>query len=177
MKSSKAAFCAVMGALSLLFAAPAAHAQANEWKMGPLMNQVSLIPEATDLQDADRRELTCLALAIYQEARGEGSQGMRAVGHVIMNRTRDPRFPSTICGAVWQRSQFSWTVRPVMGILPREDGQWRLAQQVALDLKLGRDTDLTGGANHFYNIRTDRPGWRTRGVQTLMVGVHAFRRF
>lgn len=175
MKSSKAAFCAVVGALMLLFA-PAAHAQVNEWKMDPLMSQVSYIPEATDLQDADRREMTCLSLAIYQEARGESLQGMRAVGHVIMNRTRDRRFPSTICGAVWQRSQFSWTVRPVMGILPRDDRQWRNAQQVALDLMAGRDTDLTNGANHFYNSRTDRPSWSGRGVRTLVVGVHIFRR-
>lgn len=145
--------------------------------MEPLMSQVSLLPEASDLQDANRREMICLALAIYQEARGESPQGMRAVGHVIMNRTRDSRFPSTICGAVWQRSQFSWTVRPVMGIMPRDAGQWRTAQQVALDLMAGRDTDLTNGANHFYNRRTDRPSWAGRGILTLSVGVHAFRRF
>lgn len=67
----------------------------------------------------DEAELTCMALAIYHEARGEPSRGQAAVGWVIMNRLHSGKYPTTICGIVQQavirngrivrnRCQFSW---------------------------------------------------------------------
>ena len=40
--------------------------------------------------------VTCLAIAIYFEARGEPDVGQIAVGNVIVNRTKDPRFPNDV---------------------------------------------------------------------------------
>ena len=59
-------------------------------------------------------EALCLAKAIYFEARGEGPLGQLAVAQVILNRVKDPAFPKTICGVVFQnasdfnRCQFSF---------------------------------------------------------------------
>ena len=50
-------------------------AHANEWKMDPLSNQVTILPEARESQDIDQREFLCLALDIYHEARGESLTG------------------------------------------------------------------------------------------------------
>lgn len=54
----------------------------------------------------------CLADNIYYEAGNQGEKGMIAVSKVVINRTNDPRFPSTICEVVKQRSkgkcQFTW---------------------------------------------------------------------
>lgn len=47
-----------------------------------------------------------LANAIFHEARGESRLGQIAVAMVILNRTRDGRFPDTIRGVIWQRGQF-----------------------------------------------------------------------
>jgi hypothetical protein len=46
---------------------------------------------------APMEQLMCIALAIYFEARGESSLGQWAVGNVVLNRVRDPRYPSDAC--------------------------------------------------------------------------------
>ena len=47
-------------------------------------------------------ELKCMAENIYFEGRGEPMVGKIAIGHVVMNRIEDDRFPDTICGVVHQ---------------------------------------------------------------------------
>ena len=49
-------------------------------------------------------EENCLARAVYFEARSESELGQLAVARVILNRTRDPNYPKTICGVVYQGS-------------------------------------------------------------------------
>ena len=66
----------------------------------------------TYVHDVMTTELTpveCLALNIYHEARGESLLGQQLVAQVTMNRVRHNSFPSTVCGVVTQRKQFSWT--------------------------------------------------------------------
>ena len=45
---------------------------------------------------------TCLQEALYFEARSEGWRGMLAVGVVIKNRVRHPKYPETVCAVVRQ---------------------------------------------------------------------------
>ena len=47
-------------------------------------------------------ELKCMAENIYFEGRAEPMVGKIAIGHVVMNRIEDDRFPDTICGVVKQ---------------------------------------------------------------------------
>ena len=47
-------------------------------------------------------ELKCMAENIYFEGRAEPMVGKIAIGHVVMNRIEDSRFPSTICEVVHQ---------------------------------------------------------------------------
>ena len=49
-------------------------------------------------------EENCMARAIYFEARSESELGQLAVARVILNRTKDPDYPKTICGVVYQGS-------------------------------------------------------------------------
>ncbi len=145
--------------------------------MEPLMNQVPVIQQATDLQDADRREFLCMALNVYHESRGENRSGQLAVSYVVLNRMESGRFPRSICSVVWQRGQFSWTTRPVGGIIPRERGAWIASQNLAMEILHGTTTnDPTSGATHFYNVRLARPAWASRGQSTWRHGVHAFVR-
>lgn len=53
----------------------------------------------------DKRSLECMAKTIYWESKSEPVKGQIAVGHVILNRTKDPRFPNTVCGVVTQSSK------------------------------------------------------------------------
>lgn len=175
MKKSKAVLAAVTMAL-MLFGAGETKA-ANTWKMEPLSSQVPIIQKAQELQETDRREFLCLALAVYHESKGQPEIGMRAVAYVILNRKSDRRFPSTICGVVWQPGQFSWAVRPVMSLLPKESRNWITAQEIAMAALTGESNDPTSGAKFFYNTKTDRPGWSGRGTRTLTIGPHVFLKF
>lgn len=52
--------------------------------------------------------LTCLAVALYFEARGESPLHQYMVADTIINRVESKRFPDTICGVVKQKHQFSF---------------------------------------------------------------------
>lgn len=52
-------------------------------------------------------DVELLAGIIWQEARGESDRGQQAVGEVVMNRVRSPRFPDSIAAVYAQRGQFS----------------------------------------------------------------------
>ena len=48
--------------------------------------------------DANQRQ--CLVRAMYFESNRSSTDGMLAVGSVVMNRVKSPEFPDTICGVV-----------------------------------------------------------------------------
>ena len=52
------------------------------------------------------KEQKCLANAIYFEARGESLRGQAAVAQVVLNRVRNPTYPNTICGVVYQNDNW-----------------------------------------------------------------------
>ena len=52
-----------------------------------------------------KRDLECLAEAVYYEARSEPQEGQRAVAQVVLNRVRHIAYPGTICGVVYQGSE------------------------------------------------------------------------
>ncbi len=54
--------------------------------------------------DGDR---ALLAAIIYCEAGGEPYEGQLAVGAVVMNRVLSSRYPDTVVGVIYQKSQFS----------------------------------------------------------------------
>lgn len=140
---------------------------------------VSRVP---DMATSDR-ELDCLARNIYHESRGEPREGKMAVGLVTLNRARDKRFPSTVCGVVNQRTravcQFSWRCHGVTS--PRaSDPVWQECRQIAARLlnDSGLYTSLRqryGNIVFFHEYRI-RPGWSRAKVMVARVGAHMFYR-
>lgn len=55
----------------------------------------------------DEDTMMLLAALIHCEARGESYEGQVAVGAVVMNRVRSPRFPNTIYEVIFAPGQFS----------------------------------------------------------------------
>ena len=49
----------------------------------------------------------CLMRAMYFESIRSSWDGLLAVGTVVMNRVKSPKFSSTVCGVVGQRKQFA----------------------------------------------------------------------
>lgn len=121
-----------------------------------------------DLTDEER----CLAVAIFYESKGESLSGQMAVAHVILNRVESPRFPSTICGVVTQRSQFSF-VRG--GRLPgaRPGASWNTARAVARAALADAWDSPVGEAMFFHTTRVS-PRWNRTKVASI--GNHVFYR-
>lgn len=68
----------------------------------------------TPTKRISKNELFCLAQNIYFEARGEGINGMTAVGAITLNRVHSPDFPNTICDVVFQTKKVKGTLIPQM---------------------------------------------------------------
>ncbi|HEU4705536.1 MAG TPA: cell wall hydrolase, partial [Sphingomicrobium sp.] len=82
--------------------------------------------------DPGSRELECLAVGIYFESKSEPLAGQLAVGEVIANRANSRgRFPSSYCGVLFQRSQFSFIRGRALPAVPRSSRQWQTAVAIA----------------------------------------------
>ena len=123
--------------------------------------------------DPGNRELECLAGAIYFESKSESLQGQLAVGHVIANRAASGRFPSSYCGVVFQRSQFSFVRGHSLPHIPRASRDWQEAVAIAKIVDAGLYSSPVGKAL-FFHARRVSPGWRLKRVATL--GNHIFYR-
>ena len=120
-----------------------------------------------------------MALAMYWEARGEGEQGMLAVGSVILNRVEDTRFPDNVCAVVYQGGetppcQFSWWCDGKSD-RPRDRHSWHLAMVIAAGLLLDPPPDPTRGSL-FYHSTQVRPAWSRSRMKTAEIGAHVFYR-
>lgn len=131
----------------------------------------------------DRRDNSRDALAcnIYKESRGEGLSGMLAVGFVTLNRMDHDKFPSTVRGVIYQRSQFSWTMNK-KGFKIHDKEQWQQAKAVAdflIQVKKLKMTyiaiDFTGGST-YYHTKKVHPYWGSHFIRTITVGNHIFYR-
>ncbi|HET9067579.1 MAG TPA: cell wall hydrolase [Amaricoccus sp.] len=119
------------------------------------------------------RELACLAEAVYFEARGTGAEGEAAVAHVILNRTRSAKFPSSVCGVVGQGCQFSYRCDGRSDSL--SDAGSRARAYRAAEAVLSGNDDTTGGALFFHSARA-KPGWFARRHRTGTIGGNVFYR-
>ncbi|HYC96297.1 MAG TPA: cell wall hydrolase [Sphingomicrobium sp.] len=123
--------------------------------------------------DPGSRELECLAVGIYFEAKSESLAGQLAVGHVIANRAKSGRFPSSYCGVLFQRSQFSFIRGRSLPHVPRASRDWQDAVAIAKIVDQELHPSPVGKAL-FFHARRVSPRWRLTRVATL--GNHVFYR-
>jgi spore germination cell wall hydrolase CwlJ-like protein len=120
------------------------------------------------------RELECLATGVYFESKSEPLAGQLAVGQVIANRAASGgRFPSSYCGVLFQRGQFSFVHGRALPSVPRASRQWQTA--VAIAKIVDRDLKESSVGNAlFFHARYVSPGWRLKRVASI--GNHIFYR-
>lgn len=124
--------------------------------------------------DPGSRELECLATGIYFESKGEPLAGQLAVGEVIANRANSGgRFPSTYCGVLFQRGQFSFIRGRSLPSAPRSSRSWQTAVAIAKIVDQDLKDSVVGNALFFHAKRVS-PGWRLKRVAA--VGNHIFYR-
>ena len=85
----------------------------------------------------ENREASCMATALYHEARGETKSGMAMIGLIILNRTKSPKYANTVCEIIKERNAFQWYQYSKHN-RPKEHSRYLLAQVVAKDLLSGR---------------------------------------
>ena len=128
-----------------------------------------------------QRELECLALNVYWEARSEPRIGQFAVAAVVLNRVADAEFPDTICDVVMQggergrnRCQFSWHCDG-RSDEPRNAAAWEKALMVARLVLSGGHDDPSDGAL-WYHADHVQPDWSRKMAVIARIGHHLFYR-
>jgi spore germination cell wall hydrolase CwlJ-like protein len=127
------------------------------------------------------QEQRCLASAIYFEARGEPVKGQAAVAQVILNRVRNPAYPKSICGVVYQnmtwrnRCQFSFACDRIKDRIT-SPAHYRTAEEVALAVTSGRIwLPEIGSSTHYYADYVN-PRWARTMDLMNRIGRHLFYR-
>jgi len=127
-----------------------------------------------------------MALTMWGEARGQGEEAMRAVGHVIDNRRRAGMHGAFVTDTVGEAFQFScWNPgdpnRAAMENVDRlaegsrEHRMWRAARRIADEILAGQSADPTGGAL-FYHSLDVAPRWSAGIEPVAQIGGHLFFR-
>jgi len=152
-------------------------------------NPISTLPNPAaapfilpDVSSTDRaRAVTCLAMAVYYEAGNQGPDGEAAVAQVVLNRMRNPPYPKTVCGVVFQGStlptgcQFTFTCDGSLHRRPSDAG-WRDATYVAQRALNGYVQKDVGDATHYHTIWVV-PYWETTVLKVAQIGAHVFYRW
>ena len=101
-------------------------------------------------QQHDLRNIKCLAMNVYHEARGEPVLGQFAVAAVTMNRVKSARYPDDVCRVVYQKgwsskhqryvAAFSWTLDKLADI-PKESLAWKNAVDINPSSNIGKKAE------------------------------------
>ncbi len=132
----------------------------------------ALVDQHTDVTPQDR-DAECLASAIYFESKGESLDGQLAVAKTILNRSRSGRFPSSICGVVFQPGQFSFVRGKGFPPIARTSHHWQTAQAIA-HIATHDLWDAPVEDALFFHARRVNPRWRMQRLAA--VGNHVFYR-
>ncbi len=130
---------------------------------------VSPVPDTLDEQ------MRCLAGAIYFESKGEPLAGQLAVGRVIIARAQSSRFPSSYCGVVYQRSQFSFVRGGRMPAINTGSRAWQRAKKLAV---IARDNAWESPAEGalFFHANYVSPRWKNKLTRLAQIDNHIFYR-
>lgn len=140
-----------------------------------LLTMLSSYPNPETL---NKEEIYCIARAVYHEARGETIAGQMAVAHTVLNRVESKRYPSTVCGVVYQPLQFTNLFRASK--IDKTEDNWRLAWEQAVEIAgfsyIGFIEDPTNGATHYYSQTKlkEPPKWPSWIVKIATIGNHTF---
>ena len=149
--------------------------------LGLVFVTMGLLMYSTVDGKAENRDLTCLALNVYYEARGESDKGKRAVAKVTLNRVASRRFPNTICDAVYEQrwdkrrrryvGAFAWTEFDTLP--PPKTKAWKKAWKAAETVYLKPESVQLKGAL-FYHATRIKPRWAKQKKRVKRIGRHIF---
>ncbi len=127
------------------------------------------------------KEQICLANGIYFEARGESLRGQAAVAQVILNRVRNPTYPNSICGVVYQNDHWHNRCQFSFACDGRKDkitspSHYKMAKEVAMAVTAGKIFIPEVGSSTHYYAQYVSPGWARAMNKMTKIGLHIFYR-
>lgn len=143
-----------------------------------LEDPASMPVDATLLSGSS--EQTCLALAIYFEARSEPRAGQQAIGEVIVNRVRSEAYPDSVCDVVLQGGaskryfcQFSFFCDGLPD-RPVNRHAWKQANHIAWQVLTGGTArHLQDNVLHYHAVYVSPP-WAETMFRVARIGKHLF---
>jgi spore germination cell wall hydrolase CwlJ-like protein len=127
------------------------------------------------------KEQKCLAEAIYFESANEPLKGQAAVAQVVLNRVRNPTYPGSICGVVYQnedwrnRCQFSFACDRIPDIVWSRS-KFNTAKEIALAVTAGKIYLKDVADSTHYHAVYVRPNWAPTMKKVSKIGLHVFYR-
>jgi spore germination cell wall hydrolase CwlJ-like protein len=145
-----------------------------------LSQEITKVIVEQQVSEDFNKQLKCLTDNVYFEAATESYEGKLAVAQVTINRANNPKFPSTVCEVVYQRTyvnkllvcQFSWTC--MKNMLVRDKYSYEESEMVArkaLTEPDVHDTIARTNALYYHNTQVD-PKWNLQRV--TQIGHHIF---
>jgi spore germination cell wall hydrolase CwlJ-like protein len=126
-------------------------------------------------------EKNCLKNALWYEAGNQSLYGIEAVAAVIHNRKMHPDYPSTYCGVINQRSQFSYTLlgKPDVEIIkanfrPMEVKAYAKVEEVAEKVMSEEFKPVLESSVRFYATKAIKNYWTKTKEVAARIGDHVF---
>jgi N-acetylmuramoyl-L-alanine amidase len=130
--------------------------------------QEQVVPVQGKVGEPRSDDVWMISRMVAAEARGEPFQGQVGVAAVIVNRVRNPHFPGTVNGVIFQPLAFS----PIL------DGAFWRVTPTAEHLRAARYAlngwDPTYGATYFWNPATSTSPWIWGRKIIVKIGKHVF---
>lgn len=126
-------------------------------------------------------EKNCLKNALWYEAGNQSLYGIEAVAAVIHNRKIHPDYPSTYCGVIHQKSQFSYTLlgKPDVEIIkanfrPMEVRAYAKIEEVAEKVVSGEFKPVLHPTVRSYARKYISNYWTKTKIVYATIGDHIF---
>lgn len=126
-------------------------------------------------------EKNCLKNALWYEAGNQSLYGIKAVATVIHNRKIHPDYPSTYCGVIHQKNQFSYTLlkKPDVEIVkanfrPMEAKAYANVEEVAEKVMSQEFKPVLDSSVRFYAHSSIKNYWTKTKAVAAKIGAHVF---
>ncbi|MGF1561351.1 MAG: cell wall hydrolase [Geminicoccaceae bacterium] len=138
---------------------------------------LATLPVTAQEASAEAQEL--FALNLYHEARSEGEEGMRLIGHVVLNRVASDEFPNEVAAVITQERgnscEFRWYCDGRSDTPDQDPELYALAEQITSEMLDGdAGDDPTNGALWFHEDFRDTPAFLRDRERTAHIGTHYF---
>jgi N-acetylmuramoyl-L-alanine amidase len=122
------------------------------------------------------KEIRCMSMNLYHEARGESNLGLGGVMTVVLNRVKSGKWANNVCDVIWQPYQFSWTIgkdrKTFFGCTNTEDYA-RIVLFILDAIKAGGYNSPTIAADHYKRFDVDA-SWAKSMNKVRKIDAHEF---